>query len=45
MKTFTHEQVQEILRSAGEAPDDDRAGIGRTPFRVRRLPVVCRPGY
>ena len=27
MKTFTHEQVQEILRSAEEAPDYDRAGL------------------
>ena len=27
MKTFTHEQVQEILRSAGEAPDYDREGL------------------
>ena len=27
MKTFTHEQVQEILRSGAEAPDDDRAAL------------------
>ena len=27
MKTFTHEQVQEILRSAEQAPDYDREGL------------------
>ena len=27
MKTFTHEQVQEILRSGEEAPDYDREGL------------------
>jgi len=27
MKTFTHEQVQQILQSREEAPDDDREGL------------------